>query len=123
MRSLIALAALATVSASPPPQPICQPAPVVIQTPQMPANSTYVSDGEPPLRFSHAPDHPLIIGFGQENIDALCGRPPCGKKFLGCTRGDQMALPDPFTTDSMTFGRIVRHELAHVNGWPASHGD
>jgi hypothetical protein len=125
MRRLVALAALFIVSAAPPPAAppaTCQPAPVIVQTPQMPANSTYVSDGEPPLRYSHPPTHPIIIGFGQANIDNLCGRPPCGKIFLGCTRGDQMALPDPFTTDSLTFARIVRHELSHVNGWPATHG-
>jgi hypothetical protein len=41
----------------------------------------------------------------------------------GCEDGDQMALPDPFSTDPETFSRIIKHELGHVNGWPATHGD
>lgn len=123
MKSALALVALVTASASPPPAPTCQPAPIVVQAPGVALNSTFVSDGEPPMRFRHLPTHAVIVAFGQTEIDALCGVPPCQKIFLGCIRGDQMALPDPYTTDSETFARVVRHELSHVNGWPASHGD
>lgn len=122
MRNLIALVSLATVSASPVTRPQCQPAPVVVQTSRIAPNSTYVDDGEPPARFSHVPSRPLLVGFGQKSIDELCGVPPCGLVFEGCTDGDRMALPNPFTTDSATFARIARHELAHHAGWPATHG-
>jgi hypothetical protein len=121
---LTALLAPAIVSAAPAAQPVqCEPAPPVVQRPNLAANSTYTNDGEPPRRFSAPPKASMKIAFGRENIDALCGRPPCGFVFEGCVRGDTIALPDPFTTDSATFARITRHELAHVHGWPETHGD
>jgi len=121
--ALYAVACVPLISAAPPPAPACDPAPVVIQTPTIAANSTYISDGEPPKRFAMVPDRPVRVAFGRAAIDATCGRPPCNMVFEGCVRGGVIALPDPFTTDSMTFARVVRHELAHVRGWPASHGD
>jgi hypothetical protein len=121
--ALYAVAAVPLISAAPPPAPTCEPAPVVIQTPTTAANSTYTSDGEPPKRFAMPPDKPVKVAFGGAAIDETCGRPPCNMIFEGCVRGGIVVLPDPFTTDSATFARIVRHELAHVRGWPASHGD
>lgn len=92
--------------------------PKTITTP----NSTYYNDGEPPARFAHIPNVTLRITFGEEAIAQLCGRPPCGMIFEGCTDGKNVALPDPYKTSSQTFARIVRHELSHVNGWPETHG-
>lgn len=91
--------------------------------PTVAPHSTYYNDGTPPRRFSRVPKRQLKVRFGQAAIDAFCGRPPCGMVFEACTDGNVIALPDPFTTDPQTFSRIVRHELAHVNGWPDSHGD
>jgi hypothetical protein len=99
----------------------CQPAPVIFAASGLPARSTYVSDGEPPKRFAKAPNGYVKVRFGQQAIDEVCGRPPCGKVFLGCTRGDLIVLPDPFS--SPDFARIARHELGHFAGWPASHGE
>ena len=94
----------------------------VAPSPNLAPNSTFYSDGEPPARFAHVPNVKLQVRFGQAAIDELCGRPPCGMRFLGCSRGPQMALPDPYSMDSAQFAKIVRHELGHVNGWPATHG-
>lgn len=117
-RGLLILAPL-LVSATQPAEQCSAPVavPKTVTTP----NATYYSDGEPPARFSHPPATPLKIVFGRDQIDALCGRPPCGKVFLGCQRGDMLALPDPFKDPE--FAKITRHELAHVNGWPETHGD
>jgi hypothetical protein len=120
---LTALLAPAIVSAAPAAQPVqCEPAPPVLQTPGMAANSTYVSDSEPPQRFAHVPAAELRVRFGQGSIDAICGVPPCGKVFLGCQQGAVIVLPDPFRMSDAEFSRIVRHELGHRNGWPATHG-
>jgi hypothetical protein len=94
------------------------PVPQTVTTP----NSTYYSNGEPPARFAHIPNVVLHIRYGQQAINDLCGRPPCGMMFLGCTSGTNMALPDPFSMDGEQFARIVRHEIGHLNGWPATHG-
>ena len=95
------------------------PVPPGVTTP----NSTYYSDSEPPARFAHVPAVTLRIRFGARAIERLCGKPPCDMEFLGCTDGENMALPNPYTTDSAQFAKIVRHELGHVNGWPETHGD
>jgi hypothetical protein len=92
--------------------------PVSVKTP----NATFYNDGEPPVRFAHVPDRPVQVSFGQEAIDQLCGRPPCGMRFEGCTSNNKIALPDPYKTDAKTFARIVRHELGHHAGWPETHG-
>jgi hypothetical protein len=121
VRALLLLAPL-LVSATPPaqhcPKPIAVPQAVATANP----SSTLYTDVEPPARFAHVPRKQLRISFGKEAIDAMCGRPPCGMIFEGCTDGEVMALPDPFTTDPQTFARIVRHELGHVAGWPGTHG-
>lgn len=101
----------------------CQPAPQIHQTVGLAPHSTFVSEDEPPKRFAYSPNHVLKVAFGQANIDAICGRPPCDKIFLGCTRGDVIVLLDPFKADSLQFAKITRHEIAHVNGWPDTHGD
>lgn len=96
----LALAGVASLSVSAAPVKQCEPAPVVAPTPGLASNSTYTNDGEPPKRFSGPPTRTMQIRFGQAYIDQLCGRPPCGYVFKGCARGDQMAVPDPFATDS-----------------------
>jgi hypothetical protein len=83
-------------------------------------NSTYYNDGDPPARFAKVPKGYVKVMFGQEAINNLCPKAPCGMVTLGCTRGDLLVLPDPFT--SPNFVRITRHELGHFAGWPASHG-
>ena len=114
----ILLLPLLLTGAEVPPQQCSAPVPVPsnVTTP----NSNYYNDGEPPKRFAHAPGGEYRVTFGQDAIDKLCGRPPCGMVFEGCVHGDQMALPDPFSPD---FARITRHEAGHLNGWSATHGD
>lgn len=112
---------LLLLGAAPSSQPAsCEPERVVVQTPGLALNSTYISSSEPPARYRAAPKGYIKVRFGRAAIDEYCGRPPCGRVFLGCTRGDLMVLPDP---DNPDFARITRHELGHFNGWPATHGD
>jgi hypothetical protein len=123
IRSALALFAAVMVAAPSAPIIQCKPVPVVKQTPKIAPNSTYVSSTEPPRRFARPPKGYVKTVFGRQNIDEFCGRPPCGNVFLGCTRGDLLVLPDPFTTSDEEFARVARHELGHFNGWPATHGD
>jgi hypothetical protein len=118
--ALAALLVPSLVSATPLVTPQCQPAPVVKPVPGLAPNSTYTSDAEPPARFLYMPKGYMRVKFGQAAIDENCGVPPCGMIFLGCVRDDLVVLPDPSHPD---FAKITRHEIAHFNGWPASHGD
>lgn len=126
MLSRIAItAAFALLWAGPaiPEQPSrCAPAPNVKPMAGLAPNSTYVSDDEPPKRFRSVPRRTVRVAFGRAAINKYCGRPPCGLEFLGCTTDSGLVvLPDPFAAQD--FAKITRHELAHVAGWPASHGD
>lgn len=123
LRIACATLALVNVSATAPPPVVCDPPRAVKPMPNLAPNSTYVSDAEPPARFRGIPHRPLTIEYGAEAIARFCGRPPCRKRFLGCARGDRIAIIDPFTEDSQLFAKIMRHEMAHLNGWPATHGD
>jgi hypothetical protein len=100
----------------------CEPPRALPPSPNLAPNSTYTSDSEPPRKYRGAPSKVIRIQFGQDAIDELCGR-PCGGHFEGCVRGDQLAILDPFKISDEAFGRLMRHELAHENGWPETHGD
>lgn len=122
MRSFLLFVAVLAPAAAPAPSSTCEPVVAVPKTVTAP-NSTYYADGLPPKRFSHSPAQKLTFMFGQDAINSFCGKPACGYFFEGCTDGKTIALPDPFTTDPQTFSRLLRHELAHINGWPDTHGD
>jgi hypothetical protein len=96
--------------------------PVAVPQTASAPGSTYYNDGEPPKRFARVPKGAVSVRFGQASIDAVCGVPPCGYVFEGCTDGKVMALPDPFKVSDAQFARIARHELGHISGWPATHG-
>lgn len=121
-RAALILLAPLLISATEPSAPQCS-APVAVPSTVTTPHATYYNDGEPPARFAHAPTGTLKVRFGQAAIDELCGRPPCGLRFLGCVHGDEVALLDPFTISSEDFAKLVRHELAHLSGWPDTHGD
>ena len=118
---LLPMAAM-TMSAAEPAQKRCEPAPVIAPAvaAKLPSNSSYISDAEPPARFLTPLKGYVKVYFGREAINEQCGVPPCGKIFLGCRRGDTIVLPDP---SDPHFAKITRHEIAHFNGWPATHGD
>lgn len=121
-RVLIVLSALGALGTTPPAAPKqCEPAPVVKPVAGLAPNSTYINSSEPPERFlRQMPAGHIKVAFGREMIDKHCGVPPCNHTFNGCVRGDLLVVPDPRDPD---FDKIMRHEIAHFNGWPATHGD
>lgn len=132
MRRVLLLVAAALSAAPAParaPAPanprVCQPLPVVKVVPGLAANSSYATSvtTEPPVRFRGNPRVPLIFYFGREHIDRLCGVPPCHYVFRGCVRGRKVVLLNPFETSDADVARFLRHEIAHINGWPPTHGD
>jgi hypothetical protein len=122
VRVLVALSALSAMGLAPATEPKqCQPARDIVQTPSMAPNSTKYTAVEPPARFLKTmPAGYVKIRFGREAIDKYCGVPPCGLIFHGCVRDDIIVVPDP---DAKNFMTILRHEIAHFNGWPWTHGD
>jgi hypothetical protein len=122
VRVLIALSALGMLGATPGKPVQCQPVQPFKAEPGMAANSTYISSDEPPERFLRKmPSKYVKVVFGPEMVDKYCDPAPCDFVTRGCVTGDDLiVLPDPSEKD---FAKIARHEIAHFNGWPASHGD
>jgi hypothetical protein len=83
-----------------------------------PADRGRVFDGPPPERFKG--NNTLILTF-HSDLKEACGEPPKGKRFLGCARGNRVAMPNPCGIPNEQFARIMCHELGHVNGWTADH--
>lgn len=84
-------------------------------------NSTLISSGIPPVRFRG--DNVAAVFF-VDDVTKLCGRAKPGFVILACAQGNQIAMPNPCAyAASERYARIMCHELAHVSGWPATHGD
>ena len=135
LRSLLMAALLS--SCAPPPVPVrdagqpvaspqCRnpgPDPVIPKT--APPNSTYLTDVAPPLRY-RAPVSAVNIDFmSKAEADRVCagGVRVCGRIFYACASGRHLNMPNPCDypmTDD--YAKLLCHELAHINGWPASHG-
>lgn len=90
-------------------------------------NSTRFSDGRPPDRFQD--DRTVTVQFtDQRGINEAChprfGPPPAGMKTNACATGRRVIAPNPCDyPESETFAHLLCHELAHMNGWPSTHGD
>jgi hypothetical protein len=97
---------------------------VVILPPNAPTNSTFEFAGQPPLRYRE--DASTVVEFtSADEVNRRCagGVPICGKRFLGCRRGNKLIMPHPCRANPESYAALLCHEVAHVNGWPAYHGD
>jgi hypothetical protein len=84
------------------------------------------TDAPPPERFQNN-THFTIEVADQTRIDAVCqgqfGAPPSGMKTDACTTAGRVLMPNPCTfSKSDAYARLLCHEMAHVNGWPSTHG-
>ena len=89
-------------------------------------DSTYVSDAMPPERFRGNASASVIFRSPGE-VDRRCAPKVrmCGARYLACSRGRYMVLPNPCDPSfaGEAFARLACHELGHVNFWPATHGE
>lgn len=88
-------------------------------------NSTYYSNGSPPERFRTGVKFVVVFGTADE-VHATCAAAalpvPCGSRYGGCVIGSTVHVPNPCERTG-DYADLLCHELAHVNGWPASHGN
>lgn len=91
-------------------------------------HATWYNTGSPPKRFQK--DVKVMVYFQNPNIINRGGgyhnRPFCGSTVFAYSDPDSktMNLPNPCDypqTDA--YARLICHELGHINGWPAYHGD
>lgn len=82
-------------------------------------------DGMPPPKYQGDLLAPTwFVQF--DKIPGLCGYPtPKQGRFEGCSLPGKMVLPNPCLAEfsGQSFARLACHELAHQQGWPASHPD
>ena len=86
--------------------------------------ATLFSSAAPPERYRQDATFTLSV-TDQPTIEATCqplfGIPPEGRETLGCTTATTVVLPNPCGFPEDEYARMLCHELAHVNGWPATH--
>lgn len=81
---------------------------------------TLYSDGMPPKRFQ---GNVRVVIATVDNLNDVCGQPPPGKFWFGCTRGVTVFMPNPCPYGQQEYARILCHEFGHIQGWPATHGE
>lgn len=106
----------------------CSPAAPTVPARSAPG-STWLSHDLPPARFRG--DAEATVHFvAADQIGPICapGLPPlqCGYVWSACTAIDPprvMTVPNPCTRPDDAYAALLCHELGHVNGWPATHGN
>lgn len=90
-------------------------------------NSSLYDDSTPPPRF-HGDKRVVVEFTDQRGIDIGChprfGPPPAGMKTNGCATGKKIIVPNPCDYAKRDgYAQLLCHELAHMNGWPSTHGE
>lgn len=105
----------------------CSPAPA------QPSHSaadgpTPYSDARPPARFQGSITMRMQFVAPSE-VTTRCvaigdDPPPCGYTWLACTMIErrESIFPNPCASPGDPYADLLCHELAHANGWPATHG-
>lgn len=76
----------------------------------------------PPAMYDHAPSQPFVVIVGTPyQVHMACGGkpPPTANIIMACTFVPQrvILLPHCPTDLDAYCGRLLRHEMAHLNGW------
>ena len=80
----------------------------------------------PPPRYDYEPSVPYHVSYlPQERIQRICAKETAARAgvTLGCSLPELGLI---YVTEGMQPGVqsvILRHEKAHINGWPSSHRD
>lgn len=77
---------------------------------------------EPPAEYSHAPAEPFVVMVGTPyEVHMACGGkpPPTDWVLLACTFMPRRVILMPHCPPAQDeyCGRLLRHEMAHLNGW------
>jgi hypothetical protein len=112
MKLLALLATLAIGAAQPAIPPNASP------------GSTYTSDAWPPERFQK--DNAAVVLFVSD-VEPYCGHVDPPLHIIACSTFKDgtpiIVLPNPnLAPKDDVYARIAAHELAHISGWPAWHG-
>jgi hypothetical protein len=84
-----------------------------------------VANLAPPPRYDHAPRVPYHITYlPQGKLQKVCAREVrrASDMVLGCTLTELGLVYVAQGLSPEVRDLIVRHELAHINGWPHRHG-
>lgn len=76
----------------------------------------------PPTEYDHAPDQPFVVIVGSPyQVHMACGGqpPPTRNIVMACTFMPQRVILMPHCSPGLDeyCGRLMRHEMAHLNGW------
>lgn len=85
------------------------------------------TDARPPERFQSDAAFTVEVR-DQKGINRVChplfGVPPAGMKTDACSTEGRVIMPNPCDfAETERYARMLCHEMAHVNGWPPTHGD
>ena len=87
------------------------------------AAGTLISDGVPPARFQR--DAVAQVWFVSPGaVDLICDQKGLGFNVVACSYPAQrkIIVPNPCLADPREYyGRMLCHELGHINGWPGNH--
>lgn len=76
----------------------------------------------PPAQYDHAPDRPFVVMVRSPyQVHMACGGSPPPTTFIimACTFLPQRVILMPHCTPEQDAycGKLLRHEMAHLNGW------
>jgi hypothetical protein len=106
----------------------CKPAePWPVIPSSAPAHSTYEAAREQvPQRFRGPVDRVRLDFKSAAEVNRYCagGVVLCDRVFYACASGRRITMPNPCDYPAGDeYAALLCHELGHLNGWPATHGD
>lgn len=86
-----------------------------------------INNGMPPERF-RGNTAAVVFFTDRAGIDQMCGVAPEPYRIIACAGkidgAPVIVMPHPCPHGDLEyFARVMCHEVAHVNGWPSTHGD
>ncbi len=114
LKTLIAASAVTLITAMSGPSVSMQSVRVFVPTPE--AVET------PPAEYDHAPDQPFVVMSGSpRQVHEACGGAPLPARdiVMACTFMPQRLILLPHCGPGLDeyCGKLLRHEIAHLNGW------
>ena len=114
LKTLIAVSTAILLTAMPGPSASMQDVPTFAPSPD--------AVESPPPEYDHAPDQPFVVIVGSPyQVHMACGgaEPPTSMIVMACTFMPQRVILLPHCPPDLDeyCGKLLRHEMAHLNGW------